>query len=583
MASRQHNGDAKMKFKKTISQYALALIVLTGSFMWMYNRYFSTEHNISSAGPQENYAWAIAKFSIRLAIFEADIERQLRIDATNNESLLRDLDILFSSSNVLLHESSSTRYLFKEPTYASTISTIHYLLTEIDTEMHNPNPNYDIILGYIKGISIENKNLMAISDHAEVNQRNIIYDDYLMKGDSIKVPIFVIYTFLLLMLMVSFKQTISMNKQLESEKKAFNNKNAFLGKLGHEMRTTLQAIVSSIEVIIYAPENKATKNVLLRLESAVSQIEQQMNDLAEYAKIDNGSLKINKSTFNSGELISRVVSDCNSRFSKSNITAKIVSQPIEVIKSDPIRLYQIIENLLTNAFKYTEEGCISLNSSIVKDKKFMTLTIEITDTGIGIDKEKQETIYQPFVRIENGTSKVPGSGMGLAIVDGIIKAMNGCISLVSEPGKGSCFTVQIPVDYPDQENFESDVLAKTTENKNKGIKILYVDDNELTCDSMLSTLNGVGYQGEAISSVNRAIEKLNRIPYDVILSDLQMPIMSGDKLLTIIRNGNGPNKNTPFIFISAYPDDYQSDETPLITKPARISDINKEINKLLNT
>nr|ULG15813.1 hybrid sensor histidine kinase/response regulator [Serratia proteamaculans] len=572
-----------MKFKKTISQYALALIVLTGSFMWMYNRYFSTEHNISSAGPQENYAWAIAKFSIRLAIFEADIERQLRIDASNNESLLRDLDILFSSSNVLLHESSSTRYLFKEPTYASTISTIHYLLTEIDTEMHNPNPNYDIILGYIKGISIENKNLMAISDHAEVNQRNIIYDDYLMKGDSIKVPIFVIYTILLLMLMVSFKQTISMNKQLESEKKAFNNKNAFLGKLGHEMRTTLQAIVSSIEVIIYAPENKATKNVLLRLESAVSQIEQQMNDLAEYAKIDNGSLKINKSTFNSGELISRVVSDCNSRFSKSNITAKIVSQPIEVIKSDPIRLYQIIENLLTNAFKYTEEGCISLNSSIVKDKKFMTLTIEITDTGIGIDKEKQETIYQPFVRIENGTSKVPGSGMGLAIVDGIIKAMNGCISLVSEPGKGSCFTVQIPVGYPDQENFESDVLAKTTENKNKGIKILYVDDNELTCDSMLSTLNGVGYQGEAISSVNRAIEKLNRIPYDVILSDLQMPIMSGDKLLTIIRNGNGPNKNTPFIFISAYPDDYQSDETPLITKPARISDINKEINKLLNT
>lgn len=572
-----------MKFKKTISQYALALIVLTGSFMWMYNRYFSTEHNISSAGPQENYAWAIAKFSIRLAIFEADIERQLRIDATNNDSLLRDLDILFSSSNVLLHESSSTRYLFKEPTYASTISTIHYLLTKVDTEMHNPNPNYDIILGYIKAISIENKNLMAISDHAEVNQRNIIYDDYLMKGDSIKAPIFVIYILLLFMLMVSFKQTISMNKQLESEKKAFNNKNAFLGKLGHEMRTTLQAIVSSIEVIIYAPENKATKNVLLRLESAVSQIEQQMNDLAEYAKIDNGSLKINKSTFNSGELISRVVSDCNSRFSKSNVTAKIVSQPIEVIKSDPIRLYQIIENLLTNAFKYTEEGCISLNSSIVKDKKFMTLTIEITDTGIGIDKEKQETIYQPFVRIENGTSKVPGSGMGLAIVDGIVKAMNGCISLVSEPGKGSCFTVQIPVDYPEQENFERDVLAKTTENKNKGIKILYVDDNELTCDSMLSTLNGVGYQGEAISSVNRAIEKLNRIPYDVILSDLQMPIMSGDKLLTIIRNGNGPNKNTPFIFISAYPDDYQSGETPLITKPARISDINKEINKLLNT
>lgn len=572
-----------MKLKKIIIQYILAFFVLTASFYWMYDRYFSTEHNITSAGPQENYAWAIAKFAIKLAAFEAKTERQLRLGSTDKESLQSDLDLLFSGSNVLLNRSDSTRYLYLEDDYGKTISSIHNTLEQIDSEFKKNSPDFNLILRDISVIRDKNLTLIAISDHAEVRQRTNIYNDYINKGNSFKVPIIAIYVILILMLLISFKQLTSMNNQLESEKKAFNNKNAFLGKLGHELKTTLQAIVSSIEVIMYAPDNKANQSVLLRLESAVSQIEQQMNDLAEYAKIDNGSLRINNSSFNISDLITRAVSECNSKFRKKNLLVKIQSQPSGYIKSDPIRLNQIIENLLTNAFKYTENGEISLVSSLVKDRKSITLCIEIHDTGIGIDKEQLKTIFQPFVRIDNGVSKVPGSGMGLAIVDGIVKAMNGQISVVSNPGEGSCFTVRIPVEKAEIGEHNNDINIYTTENKNKGIRVLYIDDNELTCSSMLSTLNGVGYQGEAVSSVNRAIEKLNRIPYDVVLSDLQMPIMSGYELLILIRNGDGPNKNTPFVFISAYSDEYQAGETPLITKPARISDINKEINKILNT
>ncbi|MEN4051981.1 hybrid sensor histidine kinase/response regulator [Serratia marcescens] len=572
-----------MKLKKIIIQYILAFFVLTASFYWMYDRYFSTEHNITSAGPQENYAWAIAKFAIKLAAFEAKTERQLRLGSTDKESLQSDLDLLFSGSNVLLNRSDSTRYLYLEDDYGKTISAIHNTLEQIDSEFKKNSPDFNLILRDISVIRDKNLTLIAISDHAEVRQRTNIYNDYINKGNSFKVPIIAIYVILILMLLISFKQLTSMNNQLESEKKAFNNKNAFLGKLGHELKTTLQAIVSSIEVIMYAPDNKANQSVLLRLESAVSQIEQQMNDLAEYAKIDNGSLRINNSSFNISDLITRAVSECNSKFRKKNLLVKIQSQPSGYIKSDPIRLNQIIENLLTNAFKYTENGEISLVSSLVKDRKSITLCIEIHDTGIGIDKEQLKTIFQPFVRIDNGVSKVPGSGMGLAIVDGIVKAMNGQISVVSNPGEGSCFTVRIPVEKAEIGEHNNDINIYTTENKNKGIRVLYIDDNELTCSSMLSTLNGVGYQGEAVSSVNRAIEKLNRIPYDVVLSDLQMPIMSGYELLILIRNGDGPNKNTPFVFISAYSDEYQAGETPLITKPARISDINKEINKILNT
>jgi len=555
--------------------------MLTGSFYWMYERYFSTEHNVSSAGPQENYAWAIAKFAIKLATFEAKTERQLRLGSTDKKMLQRDLDLLFSGSNVLLNKSDSTRYLYQEEDYGQTINTIHQTLEKIDNEFQKSTPDFDIILNYISIIREKNLALIAISDHAEVRQRTIIYDDYLQKGDSFKVPIIAIYVILIIMLLVSFRQLTSMNNQLESEKKAFNNKNAFLGKLGHELRTTLQAIVSSIEVIIFSPDEKPNENVLRRLESAVSQIEQQMNDLAEYAKIDNGSIKIHKTIVNIGDLISRTVSECNTKFSTKHLVATIKLEPMSFIMSDKIRLTQIIENLLTNAFKYTEKGQITVTASIKDDRNSSILNIEIKDTGIGIDKEKQKIIYQPFVRIENGTSSIPGSGMGLAIVDGIIKAMNGSIHLTSEPRKGSCFTVQIPVEKAESDDMENFENTSIIEGVNKGLSVLYVDDNELTCNSMASTLNSVGYKSEAVCSVNRAIEKLMRIPYDIVLSDLQMPVMTGDQLLNLIRSREGPNQNTPFIFVSAYPESYTHAEVPLIVKPGRITDITKEINKLI--
>ncbi|HGM6879029.1 TPA: ATP-binding protein [Serratia marcescens] len=571
-----------MKLKKIIIQYFIAFFMLTGSFYWMYEKYFSTEHNVSSAGPQENYAWAIAKFSIKLASFEAKIEHQLRLRATNIKGLQRDLDILFSGSNVLLNKSDSTRYLYMEDNYGRTITAIHDALEDIDRTLQNPRPNFDYILNRIGEIRKSNLILIAIADHAEVRQRTIIYNDYLQKGDSFKVPIIAIYILFLIMLLISFKQLTSMNNQLESEKKAFNNKNAFLGKLGHELRTTLQAIVSSIEVILYSPGGASNKNVLHRLEGIVSQIEQQMNDLAEYAKIDNGSIKINKSVVNVAELINRIVSECNARYSSKKLKAEINCLPKDLVLSDNIRLNQVMENLLTNAFKYTEEGEILVSAQIKDERHGKILTIEIKDTGIGIEKEKQKAIYQPFVRIENGSSSVPGSGMGLAIVDGIIKAMNGTIHLTSEPGIGSVFTVKIPVDITIAKDMENIQSSNIITDVSKGLSILYIDDNELTCNAMVSTLNSVGYRAESVCSVNRAIEKLMRIPYDIVLSDLQMPIMTGDQLLSLIRDREGPNKNTPFIFLSAYPESYTHAEVPLIVKPGRISEITQEINKIIN-
>ncbi|HBH6890284.1 hybrid sensor histidine kinase/response regulator [Serratia bockelmannii] len=570
-----------MKMKRIITQYVAVLLLLSSAFFWMYDRYFSTMHNMNSAGPQENYAWAIAKFSIRLAAFGAKTERHLRLNIKDKKNLQQDLDLLFSSSNVLLNKSMSTRYLYEEKGYSESINGINKILNKIDVELSSDTTDFEKILIDIDKIGEENKTLMAISDHAEVRQRTILHDDYLNKWNSIKFPIITLYLVLMVMVSLSFRQLILINKQLDSEKKSFNNKNAFLGKLGHELRTSLQAIVGSIELIINSKEKKVSDFIIRRLENAAVQIEHQMSDLSEYAKIDNGAIKINHYDFNIETLVTSIVSECNSKYQSERLKAVVTECPNTFIKSDSARISQIMENLITNAFKYTERGAITVSCKISKISKSTNLTITIEDTGIGIPKDKFETIFQPFVRVETPSSGVPGSGMGLAIVDGVIKAMSGSINIKSELGVGTRFIVQLPVEESGLDINEIVLSDSTNETLHKGINILFIDDNQLTCSVMTSTLNSCGYRGESISSVNRAIEKLMRKPYDIILSDLQMPMMNGDQLLEHIRKEYGPNKNTPFIFITAYSNESEINGAPLLTKPVRISEINNQINKVL--
>ncbi|MBL0872753.1 response regulator [Serratia nevei] len=564
-----------MKLKRLIIQYLLVFLVLTGGFVWMYEQYFSTSHNMNSAGPQENYAWAIAKFTIRLAGFNAKVERQLRLGNNDKEELQTELDLLFSSSNVLLHKSVSTRYLYEETGYANTVEQINANLENIDTELNKPTPDYSIILKSIELIGQENKDLVVISDHAEVRQRNIIQQDYIDKANSMKFPIATLYFLFLLMLFISYRQVKSINNQLESEKKSFNNKNAFLGVLGHELRTSLQAIISSVEVIIRKKDSIAFDH-FERLENAAMKMERQMKDLAEFAKVDNGNVEIKISSFNLHKLVYDTVEQSITILNKKNINISIDEIENIYVKSDPSRIMQIIENIVTNAIKYTENGNVQI-SAVIRDKSRLVITVR--DTGRGIPKDKIDTIFFPFIRVA-GDNKVPGFGMGLAIVHGVIKAMNGTIDVESELGKGSTFTVSVPIEFS---KYEETVISTDMDNitfSAKGIRILIIDDNEMACESLVSILQRE-FAVESTTSPERALEKLYRKSFDLVLSDLQMPIMTGSDLYKRVKENKGPNRNTPFIFISAYTSESPIKDVAILTKPVRLNVIKKAIESVL--
>lgn len=364
---------------------------------------------------------------------------------------------------------------------------------------------------------------------------------------------------------------------LVSEKAAFASKNSFLGIVGHELRTSLQIIISAIDVVTNMSGEKIRKGALQRLVMAVAKMERQMKDLTEFAKIDNGYIDIKNTYFQLGPAITEAVQTCMSLYNKETVKVSITNEVNAIVFTDAVRLNQLVENLVSNAIKYTDSGTVVIDYCIEKDK---WLVIIVSDTGKGIPKDKLKYIFKPFVRLGDNKTPVPGFGMGLAIVNGILRVLKGYLQIQSTVGTGTTVTLRLPIKVGDNMLIELPMI-KTPSDATNNIRLLVVDDNEMACTSLVTLLDNFGYIVDSATSPERAYEKLLRKTYDIVLSDLQMPVMTGAELFYAVRQVPNPNRRTPFIFVSAYGDESPVVNVPLLTKPVRFHEINEAINNIL--
>ena len=521
----------------------LLLIAFTVSSVVKYTSLLSEKNLYTVAGTQENYGFSVAKFIIQLN----ELYTLINSDNTIDDVRLK-FDILYSRLNVIYVKSEATAPLYKQQGYEETIDSINKKLEDIDGLLSHNHPDYKKISTIIADIKPLTKTVTNLADMAEIAQRNDALKDFRSKRQQLWTLLFITGGLISLLLFVLFIYISKINRLLLSERAAFASKNAFLGMVGHELRTSLQAIVSIIDVVTNNLSGGIKSGQIERLETAVSKMERQLNDLAEFAKIDNGSVEI-----------------------KNNNDA--------VIFTDALRLNQIIENLTSNAIKYTERGEVNVDYFIEKGK---VLNIVISDTGKGIPKDKLKFIFKPFTRVVDSKSTVPGFGMGLAIVAGIIRLLKGTIHISSEVNVGTTVTVRIPIKLGDSSLATAEVSASAPGDVFGVLSLLVIDDNEMACSSLSSLLTNAGYIVEATTSPERALEKLLRKPYDVVLSDLQMPGMTGDELYATVSSSQNPNRSTPFIFISAYSDAHSIGQAPLLTKPVRLKDINLKIHEVMS-
>ena len=331
-------------------------------------------------------------------------------------------------------------------------------------------------------------------------------------------------------------------------REASHAKDAFLGMISHELRTPLHAIVSSIELLGFNYHSEADRKVIQRLETAARHLEAQMKDLTDYARLGAGKLELRHEHFEPRELLASIVDEhAMSAASRGLRLESDASGMSGLVDSDPHRIRQIVNNLVTNAIRYTETGTVRVQ---LRQRPALLIFV-VSDTGPGVPHAQIPLIFQEFTQLDaSRTRRFEGAGMGLTIVQGLVKLFGGTVEVASEVGEGTTFTVTIPV-TPVAAAQSADVAARAEPGGARPC-VLIVDDNRLIRESLSEMVAYMEFDAHAVATADDALAWLDARRCDVVLLDLHMPERDGYTFLTDFAARGGPSAGVPVIVVSAY-------------------------------
>jgi CheY-like chemotaxis protein/anti-sigma regulatory factor (Ser/Thr protein kinase) len=276
-----------------------------------------------------------------------------------------------------------------------------------------------------------------------------------------------------------------------------------------------------------------------------------MKDLTDYARLGAGKLELRNEHFDPRELLTSIV-DEHEPFARAKglVFEGSASGRVGLVDSDPHRIRQIVNNLVTNGIRYTERGTVTLHF----DQRDDALAIVVTDTGAGVPDKQIPLIFKEFTQLDaSRTRRFEGAGMGLAIVQGLVDLFGGTIDVDSEVGKGTRFTVTIPV-RPVAAPAGASAVPHAAQSEGRP-KVLIVDDNQLIRESLCEMLEHMGCDAAAVANADDAHAWLAARQCDLVLLDLHMPDKDGYAFMTeyVERSeGLGQAVRTPVIAVSAY-------------------------------
>ncbi|TRX43122.1 ATP-binding protein [Flavobacterium restrictum] len=330
---------------------------------------------------------------------------------------------------------------------------------------------------------------------------------------------------------IAERATIVANESVKS-------KQQFLSNMSHEIRTPMNAIIGFTKVVLKTELSAKQKEYLTAIKMSGDALIVLINDILDLAKVDAGKMTFEKTPFKLKLSIKAMLHLFETKIQEKNlqlITNYDASIP-EVLVGDPVRLHQIILNLVSNAVKFTNRGKITVSVLLVTENEHKaTVKFSVADTGIGIKNTKIEKVFENFQQATSGTSRLfGGTGLGLAIVKQLVEAQNGKIEVASEENKGSVFSFSLDFKKTNADAvLEPEILELNTDIKD--IKILVAEDMELNQLLMKTLLDDFGFECEIAGNGKIAIEKLLTKTYDIILMDLQMPEMNGFDATKYIR------------------------------------------------
>ena len=383
------------------------------------------------------------------------------------------------------------------------------------------------------------------------------------------------------------KNVMSARKATEEAKRRteeiMESRHKLLLSVSHDIKSPLSSILGYLELMQIDSESQEEKRVFSSMKNSADHILSLLTNLLNFSKLDQGKETPIISEFSISKLCDEL-SEMFSPLAKNKQLYFIYNKNIEdniFIKSDALKIKQILSNILSNAIKYTNEG--NVNFDVSKDEN--NIIFIISDEGIGIPQNKLEEIFKPFSRIDNQESIIEGNGFGLFVVKGLVDLLNGNIDVKSEEGKGSTFTVNIPVIFVEEKETTAENIDIQTIKTNHKSNILVIDDDKTLLAVIESMLRKLEMNCKVCHSSIEFEEILNNINnYDVILTDREMGAFSGLEVLKKVKEFDSKKKVVLMTARSEYNKDIAIEKgfDEYLRKPFSIKDLATMLNTNIN-
>jgi len=353
------------------------------------------------------------------------------------------------------------------------------------------------------------------------------------------------------------KRTAELGEATEIAESANQAKSAFIANMSHEIRTPLTAVLGYTDILLTSdPDPKTRQKTIRSIRNSGEHLLTIINDILDLSKIEAGKLEVERINFSITSLIAEILSIMSPRAVEKNIIleARTIGEIPEIIRTDPTRLRQILINIIGNAIKFTDQGKVRLSIKMSRINSNDRIEFVVKDTGIGMNIEHMDRLFQPFSQADSSTTrKFGGTGLGLTICKQLTRLLGGEIFVKSQIGEGSEFRVFIQTKSPEGVKMMDEIWVDETQISGqdspieslrlKGCKILLVEDYPDNREIISFILQSAGALVDLAENGQEGVTKaltVNEInePYDLILMDMQMPIMDGYEATSLLRKQN---------------------------------------------
>lgn len=332
-------------------------------------------------------------------------------------------------------------------------------------------------------------------------------------------------------------------------------KSMFLANMSHEIRTPMNAIIGLSYLALKTPLDAKQRDYLRKIHNAGSALLAVINDILDFSKIEAGKLDIETTDFRLDDVITSVTTVTGQKTHEKGLEFLVEIQPEvpQFLVGDPLRLGQILTNLVNNAVKFTERGEIRVKAELVeRAEDRCQLRFSVRDTGIGMTKDQSSRLFQPFTQADMSTTrKHGGTGLGLTICRRLVELMGGQIWLESVPGEGSTFLFTVTLRVGEQKG-----SGKIVPEKLQQLSVLVVDDNPAACEIMHDSLNGIVKRVDTVHSganALAAVKKMDAVqPYDILFMDWRMPAMDGIQAARLLKSDENLKHQPAIVLVTAF-------------------------------